>query len=75
MTVVDAVVEAFRLFVLTVGFTIDEAKRAEARKDAATTKRAIFEAAVARALEKMRADATREKRQIDTVDDEIDRNS
>ncbi len=73
MTVVDAIIQAFKLFILVVGYTIEEAKRAELAKDAALAKRAVFEAAVARALERMRLDATREKQQVDKVDDEIDR--
>ena len=75
MTVVDAIVMAFRLFVLTVGYAIEEAKKAELARDAALAKRAVFEAAVSRALERMRLDATREKRQVDSVDDKIDRES
>lgn len=73
MTWVEAVVEAFRLFVLTVSYAIDQAKRQQAKVDDAVAKRALFEAAVMRALTEMRTRAGDEKRQVDAVDDEIEK--
>lgn len=73
MTWVEAVVEAFRLFVLTVSYAIEQAKRQQAKVDDANAKRAMFEAAVMRALTEMRTRAGDEKRQVDAVDDEIEK--
>lgn len=73
MTWVEAVVEAFRLFVLTVSYAIEEAKKQQQRVDDANARRALFEAAVMRALTEMRTRATDEKRQVDAVDDEIEK--
>lgn len=69
---IEAVTQAFKLFVLSVGFAIDEAKKHEQEEQDARTKRAIFETAVARALAEMRLRAGDEKRQTDAVDEEID---
>ena len=73
MSWVEAIVEAFRLFVLTVSYAIEQAKRQQAKVDDATAKRALFEAAVMRALTEMRTRAGDEKRQVDAVDDEIEK--
>jgi hypothetical protein len=69
---VEAIIQALRLAILTIGFAIEEARKAEAAKANAQAKRAQFETAVARALERMRGDAAAELRQTNTVDDAMD---
>lgn len=72
MTWVEAVVEAFKLFVLTVGYAIDEARKREARIEDANARRALFEAIVLKAMTELRTRAGDEKVQVDAVDEKID---
>ena len=72
MTIVDAIVEAFRLFVLTVTYVLEESRKAEQRRDDARKRRELFETAVARALTEMRERSTEENQQVDAVDKAAD---
>ncbi len=72
MNPVEAIIQAVKLAILTIGFVIEEARKAEAAKADAVAKRAQFEIAVARALERMRNDAATELTQTNSVDDAID---
>jgi len=72
VTWVEAVVEAFKLFVLTVGYAIDEARKREARIEDANARRALFEAIVLKAMTELRTRAGDEKVQVDAVDEKID---
>ncbi len=73
MTWIEAVVEAFRLFVLTASYAIEQAKKQQQRVSDANAKRALFEAAVMRAMTELRTRAGDEKRQVDATDDEIEK--
>jgi hypothetical protein len=69
---VEAIIQALKLAILTVGFILEEARKAESAKADAVAKRAQFETAVARALERMRGDGAKELQQINTIDDAMD---
>jgi hypothetical protein len=70
---IEAVVQAFKLFVLTASYAIDEAKAHAAEVADAKAKRALFERAVARALAEMRRRTIEETAQVDATDDAIDK--
>lgn len=72
MNPVEAIIQALKLAILTIGFAIEEARKAQAAKADAVAKRAQFETAVARALERMRSDTAAELAQTNRVDDAAD---
>ncbi len=72
---IEACVQAFKLFVLTTSYAIEEAKAHAAEVADAKAKRDLFERAVGRALTEMRIRAGEQKRQTDAVDDAIDKKS
>ncbi len=69
---VEAVVQAFKLFVLTVGYALEEARKHEQAVADANARRSLFEVAVLRAMADLGLRATQEKRQGDAVDDAVD---
>lgn len=71
----EIIANAFKLFVLTVSYAIDLAKKRDAAIADAKARRALFETAVAKALERMAADTVAEKRAVDAVDSKIDEES
>lgn len=69
----EIIVQAIRLCILTIGYAFELARKHEQAVADAKAKRALFEKAVALALERMRTDTIEEKNQVDAVDEEIDK--
>lgn len=69
---IEIIANAFKLFVLTIGYGIDLARQKQQAIDTATARRALFEKAAALALERMRAATVDEKATVDEADSAID---
>ncbi len=72
MNPVEAIIQALRLAILTIGFILEEARKHENAVADSMAKRALFEAAVAKALERMRVSNAIEKQEVDAVDAALD---
>lgn len=73
MSFAEALAQAFKLFVTVVAYAFDQAKKKEERVADWRARQELFEKMVTQALTEMRIKAEIEKKQVDVVDDLLDK--
>lgn len=73
MTFAEALAQAFKLFVTVVSYAFEQAKKKEERAADWRARQDAFEKMVAQALIEIRVKAELEKKQVDVVDDYLDK--
>lgn len=69
----ETLAQALRLLVLVLSYALERARAREERIADWRARRALFDAMVLQALDRMRRDAEAENATVDVVDDAVDR--